>query len=50
MNPKKYSDRLAIDAQVIETRHEDALDALGGPDELVLGKPVIEAVATVIDD
>ncbi len=50
MNPKKYSDRLAIDAQVIETRHEDALDALAAPDEPVLGKPVIEAVATVIDD
>ena len=31
MNPKKYSDRLAIDAQVIETRHEEALDALAGP-------------------
>ncbi len=28
MNPKKYSDRLAIDAQVSETRHEDALAAL----------------------
>ncbi len=49
MNPKKYSDRLAIDAQVSETRHEDALAALGGPDEPVLGKPVIDAVATVID-
>ncbi len=50
MNPKKYSDRLAIDAQVSETRHEDALDALGGPDEPALGKPVIDAVAAVIDN
>ncbi len=47
MNPKKYSDRLAIDAQVVQTRHEDALDELAGP---ALDKPVIDAVATVVDD
>ncbi len=28
MNPKKYSDRLKLDATVTDTTHEDALDQL----------------------
>ena len=31
MNPRKYSDKLNIEATVNKTPHEDALDQLAGP-------------------
>ena len=42
MNPRKYSDKLNIEATVIKASHEDALDELAGP--------MVDVVPTVIED